>query len=941
MRPSQRRFPPFLLIGASLALAACAMQPTSSPANDATGVNSNAGAQGASAYPIPDIGYTEFKLANGLTVIVHADHSAPIVAVNTWYHVGSKNEPPGRFGFAHLFEHLMFNGSEHYNDEFFIPFDRVGATDQNGTTNRDRTNYFETLPSTALDLALWMESDRMGWLLPAVDQKTLETQRGVVKNEKRQGANQPYGEVFKHIAHATYPVGHPYHHTVIGTLEDLNAATLADVRDWFQAYYGPNNAVLSIAGDVDTQTVREKVKKFYGDISASPPVGHMQEWTAKTYGAGHEVLQDRVPAARVYMVWNVPALTAPATHYLEVVARILAGGKASRLYKRLVYTDQIASNVNAFVYTGEIASQFMIIATATPGGSLGKVKSAIREELARFLAEGPTQAELERAKAGLYSDFVRGLERIGGFGGISAILARGEVYYATPSAYKTVLKRQLAASTEELKRVANNWLGSEAYVLDVLPYGEFSTAGGGADRSALPQVGSFPEIDFPDLETATLDNGLRLVVAHHGDLPLVHFSLQFDAGYAADAYAVPGTAKLAMEALTAGTTTRGALAISKRLHRLGASLSTGSSLDTSFVDMAALKANLGESLALFADVILHPTYPAENVAKLRKQQIAKIRQEMHRPIAIGLRLMPELLYGDEHAYSMPLTGSGYIETVSRLEPSDLERFHEAWFEPNNATLIVVGGTSMEEIRPTIEKLFADWQSGEVPEKHVAHVSPPSETDVYLVDRPGSEQSIILAATLAPPYGADNHMAIVMMNQIFGGTFNSRVNIYLREKKHWAYGAGSLLLPARGQEPFLIYAPVQADKTAESMAAIHELAAAYLTGKPATREELARVTAERVHGMAGRWETNSAVSESINTLVAFDLPQRYWDSYPRRVRGVDVGEVRQAAEEVITPGKLVWIVIGDLERVGDAVRRLDLGEIHYINARGEPVAPPAQ
>ncbi|HET6725532.1 MAG TPA: pitrilysin family protein [Gammaproteobacteria bacterium] len=921
-----------ILILAPIVVAACAAQQPHPVASQGGG---------SLAQKIPDINYTEFKLKNGLTVIVHQDSKAPIVAVNTWYHVGSKNEPAGRFGFAHLFEHLMFNGSEHYNGEFFAPFAQVGATEQNGTTNTDRTNYFEDVPKNALDLALWMESDRMGWLLPVIDQATLDEQRGVVENEKRQGENQPYGKVWLHIADATYPAGHPYHHTTIGSIGDLNAAALADVRDWFKTYYGPNNAVLSIAGDVDPAKVKQKVIQYYGNIPATPPLTHMKAWPAKRHGLQHEVMQDRVPAARVYMVWNVPALTTADVDYLNLVASVLSDGKASRLYKRLAYTDGVASDVEAFVYEREIASQFIIMATAVPGGSLDKVKADIRDELDRFLKGGPTVQELQRVKASTYADFTRGIERIGGFGGVSGILAQGEVYYGDPGAYKQVLKRQMTADAGDLKRVANRWLADGAYVLDVEPYGDHSTVGNGADRSQLPEVGGYPNVSFPNLQTATLPNGLKLIVAHHGNLPLIELSLQINAGYAADKYASPGTAKLAMDALTAGTASRDALTISKQLQGLGASLDTGSALDDSSVDMSALKANLNQSLALFADVVLKPTYPADNVAKLRKQQLAEIQQEEHQPTALALRIVPQLLYGKHHAYSMPLTGSGYIDTVSKLTPADLKKFHDTWFKPNNATLIVVGDITLEQIRPKIERLFAGWQRGDVPDKDIPHVAPPSMGEVYLIDRPGSEQSIVFAGTLAPPNNADNHLALSAMNSVFGGDFNARVNMDLREDKHWAYGAYSFMYSALGQEPFIIYAPVQTDKTAPAMAEIERLVTGFVNGKPATEAELERVKHKSIHSLAGHWETNNAVADSIGTLVSFNRPKDYWDTYPSRLHNVDLKDVHRAAKEVVEPHKLVWVVVGDLDKVGAAIRKLHLGEIHYIDANGNPVPAPAK
>lgn len=309
-----------------------------------------------------DIPYERFVLPNGLTLIVHEDSKAPVVAVNVWYHVGSKNEPQGKSGFAHLFEHLMFNGSENYDDDYFKAFDRVGATGMNGTTNRDRTNYFEVVPRTALDVALWMESDRMGHLLGVVDQERLDEQRGVVQNEKRQGENQPYGKVREHIARSIFPAAHPYHHTVIGSMEDLDAASLEDVHQWFEDYYGAANAVLVVAGDVNTEEVYRKVLRYFGDIPSGPPVPRHEAWIAKRSGSQREVMEDRVPQARLYRIWNAPPATWAEADQLDLAAAILGQGKNSRLYKRLVYDDQIATDVSARLSGNEIASGFGIVA---------------------------------------------------------------------------------------------------------------------------------------------------------------------------------------------------------------------------------------------------------------------------------------------------------------------------------------------------------------------------------------------------------------------------------------------------------------------------------------------------------------------------------------------------------------------------------------------------
>ena len=898
-----------------------------------------AAAPKAEAQPSVDIPYTKFTLQNGLTVIVHEDHKAPIVAVNVWYHVGSKNEPAGRSGFAHLYEHLMFTGTQHAPDGFDQLLATIGGTDNNGTTNEDRTDYFENVPKNALDTALWMESERMGFLLPVLDQKKLDTQRGVVQNEKRQDENAPYGKVDLHIAEATYPAAHPYHHTVIGSMEDLNAASLADVQEWFKTFYGPNNAVLSIAGDVETAEVKQKVQLYFGAIPSTPPVAHVKEWVAKMSGTQRETLQDRVPASRVYMVWNIPGSTSPEADYLDLLTNVLSEGKVSRLYKRLVYDDQVASGVEAYIDDHEIGSQFTIVATALPGKPLSKVESDIQDEMGKLLKDGPTPTELARAKTAEYAGFVRGIERIGGFGGTSDVLAEGEVFEGDPGAYKESLARMQSASATQVKSEADKWLSDGVYILDVVPYGDYAAADKDAPRDNPPATGAFPEVRFPTEETATLSNGLKLVLVHRNGVPLVNLSLILDAGYASDLGSSPGTARLAMAALTAGTHQRNALQISSELGDLGAELAAGSGLDTSSVSLSALKTKLDPSLAIFADVILDPTFPGSDVAKLRNQQLAGIQQERKSPVSMALRVFPKLLYGEGNAYSLPLTGSGYEASVSKLTPTDLKRFHDTWFKPNNATLVVVGDTTLAEMKPKLEKLFAGWKAGSVPTKQLATVPLPAAAAVYLVDRPGSEQSIIFAGNVAPPYGTPDNIAIQTMNTVLGGDFTARINMNLREDKHWAYGAYSFIVSARGQRPFIAYAPVQTDKTGASMAELQKELTGVVSTKPVSAEELARAKSLRTLTLPGDWETNGAVGGSITTQVANGLPADYWDTYSSKVQALSLGDVNKAATEVVHPAQMVWVVVGDRAKIEPEVKALNLGPIHYLDADGNPLPNP--
>ncbi len=883
-----------------------------------------------------DIPFEKFVLPNGLTVLVHEDHKAPIVAVNVWYHVGSKNEKSGKTGFAHLFEHLMFGGSENVKGRYIEAMEKIGATDLNGTTSEDRTNYFENVPSSAVDYALFVESDRMGHFFSTINKETLDLQRGVVQNEKRQDENQPYAVSEELIQKATYPAAHPYSHTVIGSMDDLNAASLDDVKDWFKTYYGPSNAVLVIAGDIDVATAKEKATKYFGDIPPGPPVAHPQSWVAKMSGEHRETVQDRVPQARLYMVWNVPEFGTATSSYLQLVARILGTGKSARLYKRLVYDDQIATNIQVFVDEKEISSQFYIIATAKPSQDLKAVEAAVNEELARFLKDGPTPAELDRARTQYEANFIRGVERIGGFGGKSDILATNQTYLDKAAAFKDALKVINSATTGNVKDAADSWLSDGVYNLEVLPYTPQLSTEKGADRSKLPELGAAPELKLPKLQKDTLSNGLKIVLAERHEIPIVDFWLTVDAGFAADHGTLPGTANLASGLLTGGTTKRDALQISDELQSLGAQLRAASDLDFTTVFLSALKTKLDPSLDLMADVALNPSFPQTDFARQQKIQIATIGQEKSQPFGMALRVMPPLLYGVDNAYGVPFTGSGTTTSVAKITREDLVKFHQVWFKPNNATLIIVGDTTLAEIKPKLEQYFGAWRSGSVPAKEVKPVSRPSQPVVFLIDKPGALQSVILSGTIAPAPVAGIEPSYQTMNAIYGGSFGSRLNMNLREDKHWSYGAGAILFDARHQRPYLAYAPVQTDKTKESLAEIQKELSGISGSKPITEAELQKAQSQEVLELPGSRETMQSVGNSVRDLLKFNFPDDYYQTYVKKVESLRTADVNDAAKSLISPQNTVWVIVGDRAKIEQGVRDLNIGEVKIIDADGKPL-----
>ncbi|MBT8050665.1 MAG: insulinase family protein, partial [Gammaproteobacteria bacterium] len=589
---------------------------------------------------IPDINieYEKFTLDNGLTVVVHEDRKAPIVAVSIWYHVGSKNEPQGKTGFAHLFEHLMFNGSENYDGEYFEPFEQVGATGMNGTTWFDRTNYFETVPTPALEMALWMESDRMGHLLGAVTQEKLDNQIGVVQNEKRQGDNQPYGKVNYEILEGLFPPGHPYRHSTIGSMEDLSAASLETVHQWFKDYYGAANTVLVIAGDVGVEQARELAQKYFGHIDAGPPVTKMKAAVPVHLSDTVEVMYDRVPQARVFHNWVAPGRTTRDAAMLQLAAAVLGSGKNSRMYQALVYNNQLAVNVSVGAQRQELATLFDVDVTLQPDASMDEVNAIIERELQTFLREGPTEEELQRVVTRINASTVRGLEQIGGFGGKAVTLAQGELYADDPGFFQTRLEWFNEATPADVKNVANEWLTKGRYTLEVYPFGDFTTSESMVDRSTgIPAVGDMPDLTFPEVQRAELDNGMSVVLAERDAVPVVNVALQFDAGYAADSTGTLGAASFTMAMLDEGTKDRDALEISAEAESLGANISTGSNLDTSTVRLSALKTNLEPSLDLFAEIVREPTFPEDEIERLRKRWYANIEQEKNQPVQIALR----------------------------------------------------------------------------------------------------------------------------------------------------------------------------------------------------------------------------------------------------------------------------------------------------------------
>jgi len=909
-----------LLVASLLALAASIASAASPKANPPI----------LAPLPVPDISYTKMVLKNGLTLIVQEDHKAPIVAVNLWYHVGSKDEPPGRTGFAHLFEHLMFGSTGGNQRGWFERLEAVGATDINGTTAEDRTNFFETVPTPALDMTLAMEARRMGHLMDSFNEALLNTQRGVVQNEKRQGENQPYAVSEEIIAKSVWPASHPYSHTVIGEMTDLDAAKVEDVKDWFSKYYGPSNATLVMAGDITPAEAKAKAETYFGAIPPGPPVAHQKAWVAKRIGDQRVAVQDHVPEARLYVEWNTPPFGSLDADRLNLLSKVLSSGKDSRLYKRLVYEDQIATDVGVYTDQREIAGLFDVELTAKPGVPLSRLETAFHEELDRLLRDGPTEAELARYKTLILAGFIRSSERVGGFGGKSDVLAQYQTYTGDPGAWKTTLERIRSATPSEVAAAGRRWLGDGSFTLEVTPFPDYAAGPARVDPASIPTPGPPSAPQFPQVKTARLANGLKVVVAERHDTPMVAFNLVVNAGAITDPADLPGVAALDGAAMLDGTADLDALAFDDRKTALGVNLGLSTGLDTSQVLMSAPSSRLAPALDLMADIVLRPAFRASDLDREKALSISGIQQSKQDPVSEALRLAFPLTYGQAHPYGRLTTEAA----VAKVTTQDLLRHHQTWFSPQGATLVVVGDTTLTAVLPVIEARFGGWKGAAASVAPVPPATPAPNDVIYLVDKPGALQSVICASVAAPAKVNPDDLAIQAMITTLGGAFTSRLNMNLREDKHWAYGAFAFVEDARGPGLFLALAPVQTDKTKESVSEVQRELSEVVSTRPLSAHELELAQHNLTQSLPGQWETNQAVTRSLAEIAVYGLAPDYYDTYARRVSALTQADVQRAATTVVKPASLIWIVVGDRSVVLKPLQSLGM-KVVVVDADGRP------
>jgi zinc protease len=915
---------------ATTAAAPADVRPTPAPQAAEAAPAKSALVQQLSAMKL-DVPYTKYVLKNGLTLLVNEDHKTPTVYFNIWYHVASKNEPEGRTGFAHLFEHIMYQGSQHWDDDFFKATQKIGATNQNGSTSQDRTNYYQSVPKESLDSILWLESDRMGYLLPTLTKAKLDEQRGVVQNEKRQGDNQPYGLVQYRISEAIYPKNHPYAHSVIGSLADLDAASLDDVKDWFRTWYGPSNAVVVLSGDITAAEAKAKVEKYFGEIPSGPPVAHPKAWVAKRTGAQREEMFDRVASPRIYKVWNVPEFDNPEGELLDVAAYALGGDKNARLTKRLVHDEQIATSVGVGNGQSEIAGRFQITVTAKPEADLAYIERVIDEEMAKLFQSGPTAAELEKVQVQNIAGIVSQTERTSSK---AQLLATWETYTGRADGWKASLKRVEDATPQAVAASARKWLSDGSYTLVVRPFGN-PTTGPAAERKAMtpPPPGDVAAINFPAFKKATLSNGMKLLLAERHDTPQVSVSLSLDSGYAADfASTKEGVAALTGNLLDEGTATRTGLQIAEELDRLGASVQTLGGGESSSVSFTALTPTVDQVMTIWADVLRNPSFADADFKRLQAQQLQATRQAQLEPNAIATRVMNKIMWGANHPYGRSTTP----DSVASITKQDVVDFYKRWYGPNNATIVVVGDTTLEAITPKLEAALRGWSNAPGTRVDVAQVKRPAKPQVYIIDRPGAVQTVISVATPQAQRDYREDQKYAAFNSLFGGAFTSRINMNLREDKGWSYGARTAISAGLNQRVFSLSAPVQTDATKGALTEIRKELTNVVGSRPPTAAELEVAKTSAILGMGTRWEAASAVEGSLESMLEYGLPDDYWDKVASNYKTLGVADMISASRTLIPDQNHIWVVVGDRAKIEKDVRSLNLGEVHIVDPNGNPV-----
>ena len=915
----------------------------------------------ASPSDIPRVPFEKYTLPNGLEVILSQNPRLPMVAVNLWYHVGPANEEPGRTGFAHLFEHMMFQSSKHVPEDSHIQLlEAAGASNLNGTTDFDRTNYFETVPANQLELALWLESDRMGYLLEKVDQRALSNQQDVVRNERRQSVeNRPYGLAQEALVQSLFPKGHPYYGNVIGSHEDIQAVNLDDVNRFFRQYYAPNNASLAIVGDIDVGRTKTLVEKYFGTLKRGPAVPPVEAETPRITSERRRVVSARVELPRVYMAWLSPPIFEPGDADADIAASVLGARRSSRLYTKLVYEDQIAQDVSARQESLILGSIFQIQATARPGHTAEELEKAIDAELAALKMQAPALREVERSRNTIETSIFGRLERLGGFGGVADRLNSYNHYLGTPDYLEKDIQRYRSVTPASVQAFAREYLSTAARVVVYAVPGDPEAAAAGetpaqaptaaADappdgegqsinddepwRVEIPSPSAARPLQLATPDSAVLPNGLTLILNERRGVPIVAANLVIRTGSDANPLDKVGLASFVGAMLDEGTATRDALEIADEVAYLGSSLTTRSTMDAMTVASRSLLKNFEATLNLLADVALRPSFPAEEIERQRASRLGQLLQQRDNPGQVASEVMAAVLYGPRHPYGY--TEVGTESSMNAVTRDDMVAFWKKHFVPGNAALVVAGDISMRELRAMTDEVFGAW-SGDAPMRAALGDAETTTARVIIIDKPGTPQTQLRVAGIGAARSSPDFRALQVMNTALGGLFSSRINMNLREEHGYSYGAYSAFVFRRGAGPFFVAGGVRTDATAPSVTEIFQEIGG-MTAQPMGEEELQKAKDSMANSLPGAFETSANVVSSFSNIFVYGLGLDYYTTYAAQVNAVTAEQALDVARRYLIPGRLVVIAVGDRAAIETDLRELSLGEVEFRDAQGRPAS----
>ena len=913
-----------------------------------------------SGHKLPEIKYEKYTLPNGLTVITHEDHRLPLVAVDLWYHVGPLNERPGRTGFAHLFEHMMFEGSEHVGEKAHIKYvQSAGATDVNGTTDFDRTNYFETMPSNQLQLALWLESDRMGFLMEGLDREKLTNQRDVVRNERRQGEGRPYYVAGEAVYHLLFQKDHPYYGAVIGSHADIESARIADVRDFHQQFYTPNNASIAIAGDFDPKQLRDLLMKYFGPIPQGPKVDPVTAVTSPITSQRRATVTDTVQLPQIQIAWLTPPAYTPEAHSVSAALFTLGGAKVSRLDEALVYKAQTAQSVNCFDMPLKLAGITSCSITAKPGVKLEDLEATFWSELARLQQDGPTAEEVEASKALTLTRKINGLQRLGGFGGVADTLDAYNQYTGDPGFLPKDVAMTEAVTVASTKAAAVKYFTKDSAVvvycvpgkkvLDDVPRSPADTdanvkitnpytpefEASQEWRKTRPATGPAPALHLPVPTQFKLENGLTVLLVENHALPVITAELVSRAGSDNNPLTKSGLATLTAAIMSDGTESRSLEKLASDQERIGTNIAAMAGMDSGALYLNVLTAHVDQAMDLLADVAQHPAFRPEDVERDRKQRLVHIGQETDNVTSMAMRVGPKLVFGDQ---PYGLTSGGTTESVSSITPADITGFYKEHYGPQDSVLVFAGDVTRADAEKLARQYFDKWSNSTGSAASIPPAPAPQPTHVVIVDKPGAPQTALYAFGIGVPESSPDVPALEVMNYTLGGSFASRINMNLREVHGYTYGARSGFTQYRDGGQFYSGALVRTDVTApaakEMMSEIRNF-----PGKPSTAEELAAAKEASIRSLPGRFETTTAVAGAITSIFIYNWPLDYYAKLPAKYDGVSESDVARVAKEYLHPDQLVIVTAGDRAKIEPGLKDAGLGPVEVRDIGGNLVTEP--